>query len=83
MHQKIVKSAEKVLRCWKSAEAPIDLGNKIEIEVIVEAEYHTIQIQFFRPRQGYFKKITIFYKTWLKVFRVEESESVLSFSKFW
>jgi hypothetical protein len=42
---------------------PIDLGNEIEIEVIVEAEYHTIQIQFFRPSQGYFKKITIFYKT--------------------
>jgi hypothetical protein len=53
MHQKIMKSAE----------VSIDLGNKIEIEVIVEGEYHTIQIQFFGPRQGYFKKIRIFYKT--------------------
>jgi hypothetical protein len=44
-------------------EVPIDLGNKIEIEVIVEAEYHTIQIQFFRSRRGYFEKTTIFYKT--------------------
>jgi hypothetical protein len=51
--------------------------------VIVEAEYYTIQIQFFRSRQSYFEKITILYKTWLKVFGVEESESVLSFSKFW
>ncbi len=53
MHQKIVKSAE----------VPIDLGNKIKIEVIVEADYHAIQIQFFRSRRGYFEKTTIFYKT--------------------
>jgi hypothetical protein len=68
---------------WKGAEVPIELENKIEIEVIVKAEYHTIQIQFFRSRRSYFEKTTIFYKTWLKVFRVEESESFLSFSKFW
>ncbi len=60
----------------------IDLGNKIEIEVIVEAEYHTIQIQFFPSRRGYFEKTTIFYKTRLKVFGVEESEFEIGFSKF-
>jgi hypothetical protein len=31
----------------KGAEMLIDFGNKIDIEVTAEAEYHTIQIQFF------------------------------------
>jgi len=47
----------------KDAEMLIDFENKLEIEVIVQAEYHTIQIQFFRSRQGYFEKITIFNNT--------------------
>ncbi len=66
----------------KGAEVLIDLGNKIEIEVIFAVEYHTLQFQFFRSRKGCVEEITILYKICLKVFEVEKSEFVLSFSKY-
>jgi hypothetical protein len=66
-----------VLRC--SYMFSIDCG----IKVIATNESHVISIRFFHWRQDYFEKITFFYKTWLKVSGVEESESVIGFSKFW
>jgi hypothetical protein len=37
----------------------------------------------FSSRVRYFEKITAFYKVWSKIFRIEESESVIDFSKYW
>jgi hypothetical protein len=64
-------------------EALIEMEKKLEVKVTNIGESHTILIQFFWLKHSYFEKITIFYKTWLKVFGVEESIGTISFRKFW
>ena len=61
--------------------APADMKDAFE-SYIARSLTEEISFLFFRSREAYFDKITIFYKTGRKVSSVEESESIHGLSKF-